>query len=84
MRGGGPICIITASGMICEAASYHRPWYDGQGYATGDVVSQDSWSGLTVPARIAKLKSLAGVGDDELFMIIKRPVRQRSRAKKKR
>ena len=81
---GGPICIVTASGIICEATSYHRPWYDGQGNAKGDTVSQLPWAGESMEDRIDELKELAGVGDGDLFMIIPRPTRQRSRGKKKK
>lgn len=67
-----PICIITPSGMICEATSYHRPYYDNKGNPKGSEVSKDSWHRKTMGKRIAKLMKLAGVGDGP-FMIIKRP-----------
>ena len=68
----GPICIITASGMICEAASYHRPSYDDKGNAKGRKVSDEAWQGKTTAERIAKLIELADVQGGP-FMIIPRP-----------
>jgi hypothetical protein len=69
----GPICIITQTGMICEATSYHRPYFDANGKVGSKEVSPDAWQSLSYEARVNKLMKLAKVKDGA-FMIIERPV----------
>jgi hypothetical protein len=65
----GKICIITPTGMICEATSYEYHYPVGSRRACKKIPNKKP---RTIKARVAKLMSLAGVRNTP-FMIFTKP-----------
>jgi len=76
MRGGGPICIITASGMICESLDSYVMYYRT---TNGREARKTIARGRKVPQKIKdRVNALMDVAnaDDAPFMVVQQPHRR--------